>query len=254
MLLGYVPQFVPFLPISPGQKWRQTVLEIKSFMQPTRRLIMHSWGVQFFSLWGGGRGEEFFFGWNFSLFSWGSQMVPQVPNLFPKMFFKVSQIYPIWFCQSSTPMYINWKDIRTYLLLGNCRFPWSQPYGGTLGGPVLSLRKKLMEEDFWASGSGIVPVEIAKKILVNVRFSAGMAVMLLVGGAWQLTAAYWRRLFSWFSSSFLCWETFAFLLFVFALWRCLYRDNLVCVSYTRSFDYQTQTEDKAGSHAECCLY
>jgi hypothetical protein len=37
-------------------------------------------------------------GWNFSLFSWGSQMVPQLPNLFPKMFFKVSQIYPIWFC------------------------------------------------------------------------------------------------------------------------------------------------------------
>jgi hypothetical protein len=32
-------------------------------------------------------------------------------------------------------------------------------------------------------------------------------------------------------------------------------ETILCVSYTRSFDYQTQTEDKAGSHAEfVCLF
>jgi len=42
------------------------------------------------------------------------------------------------------------------------------------------------------SGSGILCQQrLPKKFLVNVRFSAGMAVMLLlVGGAWQLAAAY----------------------------------------------------------------
>ncbi len=47
------------------------------------------------------------------------------------------------------------------------------------------LGKRMM-----GSGSGIVPAEIAKKFFVIVRFSAAMAVMLLVGGAWQLASAY----------------------------------------------------------------
>jgi hypothetical protein len=34
---------------SPIQKWWQTVFGNKSFMQPTRRLNIDSWGVQFFS-------------------------------------------------------------------------------------------------------------------------------------------------------------------------------------------------------------
>ncbi len=33
----------------------------------------------------------------------------QVPKLFPKMFPIAPQIYPIWFAQSSTLMFINWK-------------------------------------------------------------------------------------------------------------------------------------------------
>ncbi len=44
--------------INPGQKWWQIVMEIKSLMQPMRRLEMHSWGVQFFlggREWEGGR-------------------------------------------------------------------------------------------------------------------------------------------------------------------------------------------------------
>ncbi len=101
----------------------------------------------------------------------------------------------------------------------------SCPWGRSCEGGRF-LGKRMM-----GSRSGIVPVEIAKKFLVNVRFSAGMAVMLLLGGAWQLAAAYRRRLFSSFSSSSLCWETFAFLVFAFALCRCLYRGNLVCVLY-----------------------
>jgi len=49
--------------ISPDQKWWQTVLEIKNYMQPMRRFSMHSQRVQFFSFWGGvgvGVGDFFF--------------------------------------------------------------------------------------------------------------------------------------------------------------------------------------------------
>jgi hypothetical protein len=35
--------------------------------------------------------------------------VPQVPKLFPKTFPIARQFYPIWFAQSSTFMYLNWK-------------------------------------------------------------------------------------------------------------------------------------------------
>jgi hypothetical protein len=42
-------------------------------------------------------------------FSSCSLEVPQVPELFLKTFPIAPQIYPIWFAQSSTLMYINWK-------------------------------------------------------------------------------------------------------------------------------------------------
>jgi hypothetical protein len=41
--------------------------------------------------------------------------VLQVPKLFPKTFLIALQFYPMWFAQSSTLMYINWKG----RLLGN---------------------------------------------------------------------------------------------------------------------------------------
>jgi hypothetical protein len=38
------------------------------------------------------------------------QRVPKVfPNALPKMFPIAPQFYPLWFAQSSTPMYINFK-------------------------------------------------------------------------------------------------------------------------------------------------
>jgi hypothetical protein len=93
--------------ISPGQKWGQTVLEIKTFMQPMRRLSMQSWGgpVFFFFVWG--RGEGFFF-WGFlASFQMCSHRVflsssQSVPKLFLKRIpIALPQIYPIWFCPLS---------------------------------------------------------------------------------------------------------------------------------------------------------
>jgi hypothetical protein len=46
------------------------------------------------------------------MFPWGSPSsheVPQVPKLFPRAFPIAPQFYPIWFAQSSTLMYWNWK-------------------------------------------------------------------------------------------------------------------------------------------------
>jgi hypothetical protein len=58
-----------------------------------------------FSFWGGVEWRELFL----SLFSSCSHQIAQVPNLFPKAFPIAPQYYPIWFAQSSTLMYINWK-------------------------------------------------------------------------------------------------------------------------------------------------
>jgi hypothetical protein len=70
------------------------------------------------------RGPDFFFlglgrgggGFVFLLFSlvpvmfhMCSHKVPQVLKLLPKTFPIAPQFYPIWFAQSSTLMYINWK-------------------------------------------------------------------------------------------------------------------------------------------------
>jgi len=71
-----------------------------------RMLNMPSWGAQFFSLKERGGGRTFQFP---NVFPSGSQSISQVLNLFPKMFPIPTQFYPIWFAQSSTPMYINWK-------------------------------------------------------------------------------------------------------------------------------------------------
>jgi hypothetical protein len=67
----------------------------RNFMQPMRRLSMHSWTVQFLSFWSAGEGFLFF-----SLcsqcvpimFPWGSHEVPEVFPLAP-------WFYPIWFAQ-----------------------------------------------------------------------------------------------------------------------------------------------------------
>jgi len=70
--------------ISPGQKWWQTVLEHRNFMQPKPmgRLSVHSKCLDFFSFnfWVGL--EDFFF-----LFSF-------VPNMFPSSSHQVPNVYP----------------------------------------------------------------------------------------------------------------------------------------------------------------
>jgi hypothetical protein len=40
-----------------------------------------------------------------------SQKIPQIPKLFPKTFTMSPQNYPIWFAQSSTLTFINWKKV-----------------------------------------------------------------------------------------------------------------------------------------------
>lgn len=79
---------------------------------------MHSRGVQFFPFWKGGVGR-----WgkgSFPFFTMcshhvlirlllSSQRIPQVPKLFPKMFPIAPLFDLLWFAQSSTSMYINWK-------------------------------------------------------------------------------------------------------------------------------------------------
>jgi hypothetical protein len=56
--------------------------------------------------------------------------VPQVPNLVPKEFPIAPQFYPIWFAQSSTLMYINWK--------GRLFGEYNCIYFAT-GGPTMSM-------------------------------------------------------------------------------------------------------------------
>jgi hypothetical protein len=60
------------------------------------RLSMHSWTVQLFSL-------------GLDVFSSSSQRVLKFPNVFRKTFPIARGFYLIWFAQSWTPMYINWK-------------------------------------------------------------------------------------------------------------------------------------------------
>ncbi len=86
---------------------------IRNFMQPMGRLKMHSWWA-LFSLWGWCGGSYFL---SFlpcsqcvpNRFSLCSIEVPQVLKLFLKTFLTAPQFYLIWFAQSSTLMYINWK-------------------------------------------------------------------------------------------------------------------------------------------------
>jgi hypothetical protein len=83
----------------------------RNFMHPMRRLNMcSSWWAQFFIFWGGVGGDIFLFFFPVpNVFSSCSHRVPQVLKLFSKMFAIAPQFYPIWFAQSSTLMYINWK-------------------------------------------------------------------------------------------------------------------------------------------------
>jgi hypothetical protein len=69
----------------------------KSFMQPTRRLNIHSWGVQFFFFWGGGW-AGFFSPLVLNMFSWSSHGVPQGPKLFLGTFPIAFHFYPHTVC------------------------------------------------------------------------------------------------------------------------------------------------------------
>jgi hypothetical protein len=80
---------------------------LQNFMQPVRWLNMHPPWALFFPFGGGGRALFF-------VFLPCSQCVPNMyswcsPNLFLKAFPIAPQFYPIWFAQSSTLVYINWK-------------------------------------------------------------------------------------------------------------------------------------------------
>ncbi len=85
---------------SPIQKWWQTV-----FMQPTRRLSIHSWGVQFFSF--GEEGEQDFFPLVPNMFPWSSHGVPQVvPWAVPN---SISLLSPYSLPKVQLSCIINWK-------------------------------------------------------------------------------------------------------------------------------------------------
>jgi len=94
--------------ISPGQKWWQTGLE--------RNVPCSQWKAQYRLMsspvffFGGGGGGIFTF---FPLFPSCSLCVPMrfpnFPSCSPKTFPIAPQLYPIWFAQSSTLMYTNWK-------------------------------------------------------------------------------------------------------------------------------------------------
>ncbi len=95
--------------ISPGQKWWQTVLEIKVPCGQWKAQNGLMSGPVFFFL-GRRRGGIFTF---FPLFPSCSLCVPmRFPNFSscsPKTIPLAPQLYPIWFAQSSTLIYINWK-------------------------------------------------------------------------------------------------------------------------------------------------
>ncbi len=96
--------------ISPGQNWWQTTLEIKVSCNQWKGSTCTLQGSSFF-LFGGGGLERYFFVFFHvpNVFPMCSHHVPQVPKLFPKTFPIAHQFYPIWFAQSSTLMYVNWK-------------------------------------------------------------------------------------------------------------------------------------------------
>jgi len=71
---------------------------------PVWRLGKHSWGVHFFFCWGGMGKGIFVFSIVLNVFSSCSH---GVSKRFPKMFPIAPQIYPLWFAQSSTIMWIN---------------------------------------------------------------------------------------------------------------------------------------------------
>ncbi len=113
------------LPISPCQEWRWTILEREvPCNQWEGSTCTHDGPYFFLSEDEGGEGSLIFFSLipdvfpNMFLikFSKCSQMrsleVHQVPKLFPKVFPKAPQFYPIWFAQSSILMYINWKGFN----------------------------------------------------------------------------------------------------------------------------------------------
>jgi hypothetical protein len=69
----------------------------------------------------GGGGYFLFFPLFPNVFSSCSHGVLHIPKLFPKTFPIAPQLYPIWFAQSPTLMYRNWKrwamGERAYLIL-----------------------------------------------------------------------------------------------------------------------------------------
>jgi hypothetical protein len=82
-----------------SQKWWLTVLKIEISCSSMGRLSMHAWTIQFFSFWRGGGNKNFFVVFPCS------QGVLRCPKMFPI----APEFYPIWFAQSSTPMYIIYK-------------------------------------------------------------------------------------------------------------------------------------------------
>ncbi len=109
-----------------------------------RRLSVHSWELQFFFFLR--RGEGMLFPCSQCvpmMFPWCSyQLTKGFPKLFPKMFTIVCQMYLIWFAQSSTLMYMNWKrsdvgeHICFYFATGasiggvpKCSKIWANQYG-----------------------------------------------------------------------------------------------------------------------------
>ncbi len=91
--------------ISPGQKWWWTVLGVEILCSQWEGLACTHDGPCFFILGVGWGAAELFL-----VFSPCSQCVPlRFLKLFPKALSIAPQFYTIWFAQSSTVIYINWK-------------------------------------------------------------------------------------------------------------------------------------------------
>ncbi len=83
-----------------------------NFMQPMGRLNMHHERSSFFLFDGRGPHTGLF------VFFPCSQSVPKLfPDAFAKMFPIAPGFYPIWFAQSSTPMYINQGNMRKHTFI-----------------------------------------------------------------------------------------------------------------------------------------
>jgi len=93
--------------ISPSQKFWQTVFLNKNFLQPMRRLNMHSRRPNFIFLLGLGTGEGIF--WVFVVPNVFRSSLQRVPNVFPNMLRVAPHFYPIYFGQSWTFFNINYK-------------------------------------------------------------------------------------------------------------------------------------------------